>query len=276
MKIKLGQKVIGVYGPMISEKMGLAVNLAKYIWGKYNLDVELISADSKKTYKDFCVGQALLFPRYQDKMSVQMIGFIDSLDEPFSLYDYQKMAIKIIDKAHRDNKLPIIFGGGAVWISSVLENWRLPKEWQRGQEYKKSYGKGPVKYDSTILIPEVSKKTLYKKIELYTHDIVEKGILDELKKLAKKYNIDPLAPKTENALFYSFGYRRFLEYCYGKRKPLEDLTKEDVEAIRRRLVRDYKAFVRHQLSWIPKMEGEKNYIRSWQEARKIVDEFLLR
>lgn len=276
MKPKINKKIIAIYGPTISEKTGLAVNLTKYIWGKHNIEVELISADSKKVYKELTVGPASIYPLYGQKIKIHMYRYINSLEKPFTLHEYKTKVEKIIDDIHKHNHLPIIFGGGATWLSSVLENWNVPKEWKKNINYKKQFGKEAPKYEYIIFIPKISKFTLSKKIDEYTKRSIRLGILDELKKLVKKYKIDPLAPPTKNAIFQSLEYREFLEYCRENQKKLSDLNKKDIEKIRRRSVKDLKNFARIQLKWISKMEGKKHFVKSWKEARKIVDDFLLK
>lgn len=275
MRPKIDKKIIAIYGPTISEKTGLAVNIAKYIWGKYNIEVELISADSKKVYKELTVGPASIFHPYDQKIKIHMFRFIHSLNKPFTLYEYKITTEKIIDEIHKWKHFPIIFGGGAVWMSSILESWNVPKDWKSDIDYKKRFGKLPPKYKYIILIPKINKSTLFKKIDIYTKRSIKLGILDELKKLVKKYNLDPLSPPTENVLYKSLEYRQFLEYCYETKKQLTDLNKNDVGKVRKKSVKDLKDFARRQIRWIPKMEGEKHFVKSWREARKIVDEFLL-
>lgn len=275
MKPKIDKKIIAIYGPTISEKTGLAVNLAKYIWGKYNIEVELISSDSKKVYKELTVGPASIYPPSGQKIKIHMYRYIETLEQPFTLYEYKTKAEKIIDDIHMRSRLPIIFGGGATWMSSVLENWNVPKSWKESVDYKKQFGKGTPKYKYIIFIPKISKPALFKKIDGYTKRSIRLGILDELKKLVKKYNIDPLASPTKNAIFQSLEYRQFLEYCRENQKNLSGLNKKDIEKIRKGSVKDLKDFARRQLRWIPKMEGEKHFVKSWKAARKIVDNFLL-
>ncbi len=275
MKPKINKKIIAIYGPTISEKTGLAVNLAKYIWGKYAIDAELISADSKKVYKELTVGPASVYPPYGQKIKIHMYRYIKSLEQPFTLYEYKTKVEKIIDNIHKRNHLPIIFGGGATWMSSVLENWNVPKGWKRSINHRKQFGRGKQKYKYIIFIPKISKPVLFKKIDEYTKRSIRLGILDELSRLVKKYEIDPLSPPTQNALFQSLEYRQFLEYCHENKKDLSSLDKKDIEKIRKKSTKDLKDFARRQLRWIPKMKGEKYFVKSWKEARKTVDNLLL-
>jgi len=274
MPIKINNKIIAIYGPTISKKTGLAVDVAKYVWGKYNIEPELISADSKKIYKDLTIGPVLIWPPYDEKIKVHMYRIIDSLEKTFSLYDYKTKAEKVIDRIHEQNHIPILYGGSAIYISSILENWNIPKDYKPNKNYKETLGQSKSKYDSIILIPKIRKEILFKKIKQHVEENIRAGILDELKKLVKKYHIDPLSPPTNNLLFKSLEYREFLEYCFINKKRLEELNKKDLRIIRINSISDIKDFARRQLRWIPKMKGKKYLIENWQEGRKIIDKFL--
>jgi len=275
MQPKIDKKIIAIYGPTISKKTGLAVNLAKYIWGKYNIEAELVSADPRKVYRELAIGQVPIYPPYDRKIKVHMFKFIDSLHQPFGLYEYKAMTEKIIDRTHKDKHLPIIYGGGAVWMSAVLENWNVPRGQIGGVDYKKQFGKSSPKYQYIIFVPRIPKPSLFKRINAHTKRNIKRGLLEEVKKLVKKYNLNPLAPPTENILYQTIEYREFLEYCFEKRKDLTDLNREDIEKVRRKIFTDLKDFARRQLRWIPKMEGEKHLVESWKEARQVVDEFIV-
>ncbi len=276
MPIKVNNKIIAIYGPTISKKTGLAVDIAKYVWGKYNIEPELISADSRKIYKDLTIGQVPIWAPYDGKIKVHMFKFIDSLEESFSLYGYKTKTEEIIDQIHRKNHLPILFGGSAVYISSILENWNVPEDYNSGTNHKNKFGKSKPKYEYIILIPKTRKTILFKKIKEHVEENFRAGILEELKRLVKKYQINPLSPPTDNMLYKSLEYREFLEYCFRNKKKLEELDKKDLRIIKISSVSNLKNFARRQLRWIPKMEGKKYLVENYQEGREIVDEFLNR
>lgn len=265
-------KVIAIYGPTISEKTGLAVNIAKYLWGKYGIEPELVSADSRKVYKDLVIGQMALYSEYAKKIKVRCYKNVDSLNQTIGLHEYKTMADEAIEKIISKGNFPIIYGGGSVYISSVLENWNVSRE--KSHNYKKEFGKGHPKYQSIILIPQISKPVLFKKIKEHAKKSINSGILEEVKKLVEKYKIDPLAPPTKNMLFKIVEYREFLEYCYQKQIKLEKLKTIDIKKIEKRIVDDLKEMARGQIRWFKKMKGKKYFVRSWAEARNIVDSFI--
>ena len=46
-----------------------------------------------------------------------------SLDEKFTVVDYQRQAFKEINKAYQDKKLPILVGGSGLYLNSVIYNY---------------------------------------------------------------------------------------------------------------------------------------------------------
>lgn len=272
--IKINNKVIAIYGPTVSNKTGLAVDVAKYIWGKYNIEPELISADSRKAYRDLNVGQSSIWPPYDRKINIHMFKIVNSLEEQFTLYDYKAGAERAVDQIHDRNHFPIIFGGSAVYISSVLENWNVPEDYNPNLDYKNEFGKLKPKYDYIILIPSIEKPLLFKKIKKHFEETFEAGIFEELKKLVKKYQVDPLLYSDDNMLYKTLGYREFLNYCFKNQKKPENLNKRDKEIIKKSIISNSKDFARRQLRWTHKMQGRKYFIENWKKDKQAVDEFL--
>ncbi len=272
MGIVLDKKLIAIYGPTISKKRGLAVNLAKYIWGKYSIEVELISADSRKIYKDLHIGQARLFPPFDQKLSVRMTKFLP-LDEKLSLHDYKKATEKIVDELHSQRKLPILFGGTGVYVLSIIENWVVPQRSEVVIEKEKMSGRNPPKYKTLLLVPDFNKRVLFKAIKASIERNFERGIYDEVKGLVKKHAFDPLNPERWNILYETIGYREFLEYAYEKQKPLNKFSNTDLRKVKSRMFTDTKNLARRQINFLPEFKF-KNTVRSWQDARALVDDFL--
>ncbi|MDD7213869.1 MAG: tRNA (adenosine(37)-N6)-dimethylallyltransferase MiaA, partial [Clostridia bacterium] len=108
-----GGKVIVIVGPTASGKTRLAVDLAK----KY--DGEVISADSVSVYKSLDVGSAK--PTEEEKRGVEhyMIDVADVADD-FSVSDYERLALPILQDILSRGKTPIICGGTGFYVNSLL------------------------------------------------------------------------------------------------------------------------------------------------------------
>ncbi|MEA2113584.1 MAG: hypothetical protein U9P63_02940 [Patescibacteria group bacterium] len=114
-------KIIAIYGVTTSNKLGLAFNLSKYIWGKYQIDSEIINTDSRKIYKDFNVSQSLPTKHFLEKAKVHLFGEI-SAEKKLDLFEFQKLVKDKIINIQKRGNLPILVGGSTLHLRCVLEN----------------------------------------------------------------------------------------------------------------------------------------------------------
>lgn len=112
-------QIIIICGPTASGKSSLAINLAQ------KLNTEIISADSLAIYKKLDIGTAK--PSKEELMLVKhhLVDVVEPTDK-FSVSDYEKLALPIVNDLLNKGKTPIICGGTGFYINSVL--------------YKLSYG----------------------------------------------------------------------------------------------------------------------------------------
>lgn len=106
-------KVLVICGATASGKTSLAVACAKQFNG------EVISADSMLVYRGLNIGTAK--PTEEEKQGVihHMID-VFSPKESFSVSDYEKMALPIVEKLLSEGKTPIICGGTGFYINALL------------------------------------------------------------------------------------------------------------------------------------------------------------
>ncbi len=108
-------KIIIVCGPTASGKSSLAFELAK------KLNTEIISADSLCVYKNLDIGTAKPTKEERNIVKHHLIDVVNE-SENFSVFDYEKMALPIIDDLLSKGKTPIICGGTGFYINSILYN----------------------------------------------------------------------------------------------------------------------------------------------------------
>ncbi len=108
-------KIIIVCGATASGKSSLALELAK------KLNTEIISADSLCVYKNLDVGTAKPTKEEQLQVKHHLIDVV-SETETFSVFDYEQMALPIINDLLKRGKTPIICGGTGFYINSILYN----------------------------------------------------------------------------------------------------------------------------------------------------------
>ena len=130
MRSQHNQKLIAIVGPTASGKTGLA----EFLYQKF--DGLVISVDSRQIYKklDIGTGKDKSFP--QEMIDILLPG------EDFSVVDFQGHVLKIIDKAHSQEKVPFLVGGTGFYLDSVIFKREYPKvapnEKLRSQLNKKS------------------------------------------------------------------------------------------------------------------------------------------
>ena len=106
-------KILVICGPTASGKTALAVNCA------LALHSEIISADSMLVYRDLNIGTAK--PTEEEKRGIphHLIDVVDP-SENFSVSDYEKSALPIIEKLLSLKKTPIVCGGTGFYIQALL------------------------------------------------------------------------------------------------------------------------------------------------------------
>ncbi len=114
------KKIIVILGPTASGKTDLSIKLAKKFNG------EIISADSRQVYKGMDIGTGKITKKEMQEIPHYLLDIV-SPNRKFSVAQYQKLALKSIDKISKKNKIPFLVGGSPFYIYSLLETWTFPK-----------------------------------------------------------------------------------------------------------------------------------------------------
>lgn len=114
-------KLIVITGPTASGKTSLATELA------YDIDSEIISADSRQIYKGMDIGTGKDLDDYIVNQKSIPYYLIDILDpkQNYSVYDFQKDFYNAYQKIRLKNKVPILCGGTGLYIESTLLDYDL-------------------------------------------------------------------------------------------------------------------------------------------------------
>lgn len=113
-------KIIVILGPTASGKSDLAVLLAKKIKG------EVVSADSRQVYKGLSLGSGKITKKEMKGIPHHMLDVVNP-KKTYSVHDFQKGAIKAIDKILQKGKVPIVCGGTGFYIDSIVKGTILPE-----------------------------------------------------------------------------------------------------------------------------------------------------
>ncbi len=106
-------KILVICGATASGKTALAVECAK------QLNTEIISADSMLIYKGLDIGTAKPTREDQDGVVHHLIDVVDPFDS-FSVSDYEKAALPIVEDLLAKGKTPVVCGGTGFYINSLL------------------------------------------------------------------------------------------------------------------------------------------------------------
>lgn len=115
------KKVIVIAGVTATGKTLQGVKLAK----KYN--GEIINADSVSIYKDLNIGSAKASLEEQDGVKHHLLDQL-SLEENYSVADFQRDARVLIDEIIEHGKVPIIVGGTGLYINALIYDYHFEKQ----------------------------------------------------------------------------------------------------------------------------------------------------
>ncbi len=136
-------KLIVIYWPTACGKTVLSLEVAKY------LDTEIISADSRQIYRGLDIGTGKIQPEEMQWIPHHMLDVIDP-SETFSMVDFARDALPIIERIQKEWKVPILCGGTGLYIDAVLYQMNIPDslpDW----EYRKKLEEIRIKEWNTAL-----------------------------------------------------------------------------------------------------------------------------
>ncbi len=263
--------IIVIVGPTGVGKTKLSIELAK------KLDAEIINGDSVAIYKECNIGSAKPTIEERENIPHHLID-IKSVEEDYTVFDYQKDCRKKIEEITSRGKRVIIVGGTGLYIKAALYNYQF----QEGTTYKEYTDKTneelleEIKTYSLESYPEVenrkrlvrllnklennepitnykdeclypiqviglttSRDLLYERINKRVDQMIENGLLEEINSLKEKY----LHSRILNS---GIGYKEFYDYLYNN-KSLEEVIEEIKKNSRRFAKRQY-TFFNHQMN----------------------------
>ncbi len=106
-----------ILGPTASGKTQLAVQLAR------QFDGEILSADSRQVYRGLDIGSGKDLEEYEE-IPYHLIDIVNPGYE-FNIFDFQNAFFNAFDDIEKRKKLPVMAGGSALYVDSVLNGYRL-------------------------------------------------------------------------------------------------------------------------------------------------------
>lgn len=261
--------IIVISGPTAVGKTKLSVELAKIFNG------EIINADSMQFYKNLDIGTAKVTEEEKDGIPHHLFD-IKEVWEDFSIYDYQNLGREVINELLKKGKTPIIVGGSALYIKSLLYDFKFKEEEKKDYSLLSDdeiirkvndYGVTEIKdkknrrrierlleklendtyrdnmndkllYDDVLFIGLTTDRSiLYDKINKRVDKMMEAGLISEVEKVYQY--------KDAKSLQTGIGYKEVIKYL-DKEITLEECVDLIKKNSRHYAKRQY-TFLRHQL-----------------------------
>jgi tRNA dimethylallyltransferase len=110
--------VVAIVGPTASGKTELAIGVAARLNG------ELLSMDSRQVYRHCDIGTNKPSAVELGAVPLHGIDVVDP-DEPFTVADYQRVALETISAIAARGRLPVLQGGTGLYLRALLDGWNL-------------------------------------------------------------------------------------------------------------------------------------------------------
>lgn len=139
-------KIILIVGPTGTGKTTLSIELAK----KY--DAVILNADSTQVYTEPLIATAKIKEHEKEGIEHYLFDAV-SLNDDYTLYDYQKDGRRLLDRFISENKNVIIVGGSGLYVKALLYNYILEDKKEIDIDFSK-YSNEELKSKVLALDPE--------------------------------------------------------------------------------------------------------------------------
>lgn len=115
------KKLLILIGPTAIGKTSLSIEIAK----RFNL--EIISGDSMQVYRGMDIGTGKIPDDGKAGIKHHMLDFMNP-SVSFSVQEFQKYVVEIIDEIHEDGRIPFIVGGTGHYIRALVYGYEFDEE----------------------------------------------------------------------------------------------------------------------------------------------------
>jgi len=284
--------LVTILGPTATGKTQIATQLASEFNG------EIISADSRQAYRGMDIGTGKDLEEYENRnIAFHLIDIVDPTEE-YNLFRFRNDFIKAHREIKKRKKLPFLVGGSGMYLSSILQNYHLPKIEYSVKEYESLkilpvdelkeilMNLNPKLHNTTdlvhkeriinaILVEKADQKGEAVGKKIFSLNIGIKSDREEIKKritkrLKKRFD-EGMIEEVKNLLSSGITHDKLkffgLEYKYIS---LYLEAEIDYEQMFQELNRAIHKFAKRQMTWFRKMEREGVEI-NWFNAMDYVE-----
>ena len=126
------EKVIVIIGQTAVGKTAMSIKLAKA------LDTEIINGDAMQVYKGLNIVTDKIKKEQMQGITHHLLD-IKSIDENYSVEEYQQNIRKVISQINNKGKIPIIVGGTGLYVKAALFDYTFQKEEISNKEVEEFY-----------------------------------------------------------------------------------------------------------------------------------------
>ncbi len=282
-----------IVGTTASGKTKLAVQLA------YELNAEIISADSRQVYRglDIGTGKDLNEYTFQEKKIPHHLIDVADVNDNFNLNDFLNQFVKSFQEIISKGKIPIVCGGTGLYFDAILKkhqftsvpvNENLRKELEELSDEE-------LQTKNPKFLPADTRKRLIRAIEIGRYlasNKIEEIIFPEInpmiigielsiderrKKISERLKIrleNGLIDEVKHILDIGIPPKRLinlgLEYNFVTRYIQNELSYEEMFS---QLEIAIFQFAKRQMTWFRKMEREGNkihWVKDFEEAKNFI------
>ena len=229
-----------ILGPTACGKTTFAAYLA------YDMDGEIISADSRQVYRGMDIGTGKDLVDYHVKEKDIPYHLIDVADAGtrYNVYEWRKGFLDAYADIQRRGKLPILCGGTGMYIESVVKAYEFDE------------GKFP-EFRSLIIGLDISRDARREKISRRLRARLEEGMVEEVRGLIDR------GVSTERLIRYGLEYKYVTLYLLGQ------LQYEEMVSLLEIAIHQ---FAKRQMTWFRGMEERRGIKIHWLSVDTPVEE----
>lgn len=254
----MDKTLLAIYGPTTSNKLGTALTVSKYIFGRYHLDSELINCDPRKIYSGFTISQSLPHSSITDRMNIHLFGSIPP-HEMLTPKEINSLTTTTIHAVWSRKNLPILIGGSYIHMASVIYSWN-----EKGKDGE------PLSKNTLILGVNPPAKTVGDAISRNVKQMFQAGLYAEFCQLYEKSQSGKVSRKL---LEETIGYREFIEMGTISNKDPLTLDKRNQSKVESWIIKDIKGYARRQRLDLKRFRNIK-VIRNDASLKRALDKYL--